>query len=275
MSELGKQIRLKRLIEPSSGCCIVCALDHGLTSPIFLEGLYETRKRVREAIAGGANTFMLSRGISKRVVDEFQPTTALALMLSASAACRPEGSIVTPIGSVDEAITLGADAVVVYSALAGANEPEMINYLDRIGAECARLGLPFIAEAEYPDAYQNLESMDDSYGSDYLMRNARICAELGADIVKVNWSGDKKSFGKIIKACDTPVIIAGGSVIDDEEFLTRLSMARSVGAIGCSVGRNIFQHQNPEAITRAICRVMKDEWPVRQALQELREALNS
>ena len=61
----GKTIRLKRLIEPQLGSCIICALDHGMTSPAFLDGLYDTRMRTREAIAGGANVFMLGRGIAR------------------------------------------------------------------------------------------------------------------------------------------------------------------------------------------------------------------
>ena len=71
----------------------------------------------------------------------------------------------------------------------------------------------------------------------------------GADIVKVNWSGDQRSFGEIIRASDRPVVLAGGSLISDEELLTRMQQAREVGAVGCSVGRNVFQHQNPQAIT--------------------------
>jgi DhnA family fructose-bisphosphate aldolase class Ia len=69
-------------------------------------------------------------------------------------------------------------------------------------------------------------------------------------------------------------VLAGGSLITDEELLTRMAQARSVGADGCSVGRNIFQHQNPEAITRAISRIFRDGWPASQAHQELMEAVN-
>jgi len=180
----------------------------------------------------------------------------------------------TPIGSVDEALRIGADAVVVYVALAGENEPEAIAYLSSIGETCERLGMPFIAEAEYPNAYQSLNSMAESHGPEYLMRNARLCAEMGADIVKVNWSGDAASFGDIIRACDRPVVLAGGSLISDEELLTRMAQARGVGAVGCSVGRNIFQHQDPEAITRAISRVFRDGWAAAQAHQELLETVN-
>jgi hypothetical protein len=74
--------------------------------------------------------------------------------------------------------------------------------------------------------------------------------ELGADIVKVNWSGDQKSFEDIVKACNRPVVLAGGSLLSDFEFLTRMEQVCAAGAIGCSVGRNMFQHKNPQALTK-------------------------
>jgi len=270
----GKRIRMQRLIQAETNTCLICAIDHGMTSPVFLDGLYDTGARVRQAIAGGANVLMLGRGVARQFAGDFRRDTSLALMLTASAAGRPSGALITPIGSVDEALRIGADAVVVYVALAGENEPEAIAYLSSIGETCERLGMPFIAEAEYPNAYQSLNSMAESHGPEYLMRNARLCAEMGADIVKVNWSGDAASFGDIIRACDRPVVLAGGSLISDEELLTRMAQARGVGAVGCSVGRNIFQHQDPEAITRAISRVFRDGWAAAQAHQELLETVN-
>lgn len=274
-SSVGKTIRLNRLIQAETNTCLICAVDHGMTSPRFLSGLYDTGARVREAIAGGANVFMMGRGIAKDTARYFQRDTSLALMLTASAAGKPSGAEITPIGSVEEALRIGADAVVTYVALAGENEPEVITYLSQIGETCEKLGMPFIAEAEYPNAYQTLDTMSQSFGSEYLMRNARLCAEMGADIVKVNWSGDQKSFAEIIRACNRPVVLAGGTMISDEELLNRMARAREVGAVGCSVGRNIFQHRSPEAITRAISRVFRDRWPAARALEELAEKLRS
>lgn len=270
----GKKIRMQRLIQSETNTCLICAIDHGMTSPVFLDGLYDTGARVREAIAGGAHVLMLGRGVAKQFAHLFRRDTSLALMLTASAAGRPSGALITAIGSVEEALRIGADAVVVYVALAGENEPEAIAHLSRIGEACEMLGMPFIAEAEYPNAYQSLNRMAESFGPEYLMRNARLCAEMGADIVKVNWSGDPGSFADIVRATDRPVVLAGGSLISDEELLTRMALARDAGAIGCSVGRNIFQHQRPEAITRAISRVFRDGWPAAQAHQELLEAVN-
>src|SRR5574341_197798 len=269
----GKTIRMNRLIEAETNTCLICAIDHGMTSPTFLDGLYDTGARVKEAITVGANVLMLSRGTVKKYVGHFKRDTSLALMLTASAAGRPSGAEITPIGSVEEALRIGADAVVVYVALAGENEPEAITYVSQIGEACEYLGMPFIAEAEYPNAYQSLKDMQSALGVDYLKRNARLCAELGADIVKVNWSGDQKSFGDIIRACDRPVVLAGGTLISDEELLTRLAQAREVGAVGCSVGRNIFQHPNPRALTQAISRIFRDRWTPVQAIEELNSQL--
>jgi DhnA family fructose-bisphosphate aldolase class Ia len=237
--------------------------------------LYDTQARTREAIAGGAHVFMMGRGFAKRCAAAFQRETSLALMLSASAAGRPSGPVITPIGSVEEALRLGADAVVVYTALAGDNEDWMIGYLAEVAESCEALGMPLIAEAEWPNAYQTLDSFATELGPDYLKRNARLCAELGADIVKINWSGDAGSFGEIVRATNAPVVIAGGTVVSDEELLVRFEEGREVGAIGCSVGRNIFQHENPQAMTRAIARVFRDKWSAREAAQELDEALRA
>jgi DhnA family fructose-bisphosphate aldolase class Ia len=269
----GKKIRLNRLIQSETNTCLIVAIDHGMTSPIFLDGLYDTGARIHESIEGGANVLMLSRGTVKHYAGHFHRDTSLALMLTASAAGRPGGAIITPIGSVQEALRIGADAVVVYVALAGENEAEAITYASQIGEACEELGMPWIAEAEYPNAYQSLEKMTQSLGIDYLKRNARLCAELGADIVKVNWSGDQKSFGDVIRAADRPVVLAGGSLIPDDELLERMQAAREVGAVGCSVGRNVFQHKKPQAVTEAISRIFRDNWTAKQALEELNDKI--
>jgi DhnA family fructose-bisphosphate aldolase class Ia len=265
----GKTIRMRRLIQPETGTSVICALDHGMTSPRMLPALADIEGRAREAVAGGANVLMLGVGMGRRAVGHFRPTTALALMLTASAAARPEGAEVTPINSVPWAIRLGADAVVVYVALAGSNEPEMIRYLSQVAEACDRWGMPLIAEAEFPDAYASLDRQAQDLGADYLMRNARLCAELGADIVKVNWSGDPASFSRIVEAAGVPVVLAGGPVLDDLVLLRRMEQAMAAGAVGCSVGRNLFTHRVPEAMTRALCRVIRDRWRAEQAMEEL------
>jgi fructose-bisphosphate aldolase/2-amino-3,7-dideoxy-D-threo-hept-6-ulosonate synthase len=69
------------------------------------------------------------------------------------------------------------------------------------------------------------------------------------------------------------VVLAGGSRLEDRELLTRMQQAIEAGAIGCSVGRNIFMHQDPEAITRALSRVIRERWSAEKAHEALSEEL--
>ena len=266
----GKRIRLRRLLDSETGSCRIVALDHGMTSPNFLGGLTDTPSRVRESVAGGANVLMLGRGIAALCWESFAGKASLALMLTASAAGRPGGASITPIGSVEEALRIGADAVVVYVALGGDDEPNMIRYLSSVGEACDSFGMPLIAEAEFPNAYASRDSVDNSFGPGYLRRNARLCTELGADIVKVNWSGDQESFASIVSACGRPVVLAGGPVLGDKELLERMELARDAGAIGYSVGRNVFEHRNPEAMTRALSGIFRSGFSAAEAVEQLK-----
>ncbi len=273
MFSLGKELRLKRLIRAESNSSVICALDHGMTSPKFLSGLRDMRARTQEAQRGGANVFMLSKGFARIVAQDLNRDTSFVMLLTASATGCPKPNTVVQIGQVEEALRLGADAVVTYVALTGENEPDMIRFVGEVGKECERLGMPYIAEAEFPSAYATLESLTQDYGFDYLIRNCRLCAELGADIVKSNWPGSEDLFAQMVEATQVPMVVAGGTLISDQELLVRMEQGMRAGAVGCSVGRNIFQHQNPFAITRALSRVIHEKWTAKKALAELNAAL--
>jgi fructose-bisphosphate aldolase / 2-amino-3,7-dideoxy-D-threo-hept-6-ulosonate synthase len=269
--DVGKTMRLKRVID-AEGVSVICALDHGMTSPTFLEPLADITQRTREAVAGGSNVIMMSKGMIRIAAEGFSATTSLALLVSASASPDGDRPEIVQIAEVEEALTLGADAVVLFTALGGDTEAGMIRILSSVGRECAILGMPFIAEAEFPTTYATVEELKQQYGFEYLRRNVRLCAELGADIVKTNWPGDQDEFGRCVEAANgIPVVLAGGSRLGDDELLTRMEQAMAAGAIGCSVGRNIFMHANPEGITRALSRVIRERWTAEKALDALRQ----
>jgi fructose-bisphosphate aldolase/2-amino-3,7-dideoxy-D-threo-hept-6-ulosonate synthase len=241
-----------------------------MTSPMFLEPLADITTRTAETVAGGANVIMMSKGMIRLAEPAFSPTTSLALLLSASANPGDAQPEVVQIAQVEEALRLGADAVVLFTALGGAAEPQMVRTLAAVGSECAALGMPLIAEAEFPTTYAQVEELKEQYGFEYLRRNVRLCAELGADIVKTNWPGHEDLFGSLVEAASgIPVVLAGGSRVEDGELLWRMERAMAAGGIGCSVGRNIFMHRSPEAITRALSRVIRERWSAADALKEL------
>ena len=176
---VGKAMRLKRVIDPK-GVSVICALDHGMTSPTFLEPLSDIAARTAEAVRGGANVIMMSRGMVRIAEPAFSPTTSLALLLSASA--NPDGTrpAVVQVAEVEEAARLGADAVVLFTALGGDGEPGMIRTLAGVGRECASLGMPLIAEAEFPTtpgAYGFPESSDERRRQNLFWLSPQVCVQ--------------------------------------------------------------------------------------------------
>jgi DhnA family fructose-bisphosphate aldolase class Ia len=94
VSETGKTMRLKRVIDPA-GVAVICALDHGMTSPTFLEPLADIQSRTAEAVAGGANVIMMSKGMIRIAAPAFSPTTSLAFMLAPAptrSSCSPRSA---------------------------------------------------------------------------------------------------------------------------------------------------------------------------------------
>jgi fructose-bisphosphate aldolase/2-amino-3,7-dideoxy-D-threo-hept-6-ulosonate synthase len=272
MFNLGKKMRLRRLFEPKTGTTFMFAISHGTAAPVVLEGLDRIKEMVRHAIKGGADVIYLSRGMANYVADEFarNKTTCFALKISASAtgASIPNQEVL--ISSIEEAVILGADAVVALIPLAPENETQIISWVGKIGEKCYRLGMPFIAEAEYPASYApGTPKIDYGEKVEYLKRSARLCAELGADIVKTNWTGSVSSFREIVKVAEVPVIVAGGSRESDKDLLAKIELAMNAGAVGCSVGRNIFQHRNPELMVKAISKVVHREMSAEEAYQKI------
>ena len=268
----GKRLRMARLID-ADGVSLICALDHGMTSPRFLDPLADIEARAREAIAGGSNAIMISKGMLRLATEAFAPDTAVCMLLSASSRPQRDRPDIVAIAEVEEALRLGADAVVLYVSLEGDDEPRMLRTLAEAGRECERLGVPLIAEAEFPTTYASIGGLTSEYGLEYLERNVRLCAELGADLIKTNWPGDEEGFARLVRVANgLPVVHAGGSRISDAELLERQEAAMRAGAVGCSVGRNIFMHDNPEAITRALAAVIRERRGAADALAELERA---
>ncbi len=88
---------------------------------------------------------------------------------------------------------------------------------------------------------------------------ARLGAELGADIIKTNYTGDVESFKAVVECCLAPVVIAGGPKAKTAlDTLEMTKEAMQAGAAGLSIGRNVFQHENPTAIAQALVAIVHE-----------------
>jgi fructose-bisphosphate aldolase/2-amino-3,7-dideoxy-D-threo-hept-6-ulosonate synthase len=269
---IGKSMRLRRIMDSETGTTVMFAFSHGTSAPEVLPGLENPTRVVEAAASGGADCVFLAPGLIEAVGDVVTTTSlgvAVKVSATASRGGKPYQEVLTT--SIERSLELGADAVVALIPFAPENEPDVIALTATLGEACGRWGMPFIAEAEYPNSYYGTENFAESWGVPYLKRSARLCAELGADIVKSNWTGSVETFAEIVESVPVPVVVAGGSRVSDLDLLQNLHAAHEAGAIGCSVGRNIFQHPAPERMVRAIAAVFKDGAGAQEAFdRELR-----
>ncbi|MBS7636887.1 2-amino-3,7-dideoxy-D-threo-hept-6-ulosonate synthase [Candidatus Bathyarchaeota archaeon] len=259
----GKSRRLRRIFDDDNKTVIV-PMDHGVTSgPI--QGLINMQGIIDKLIAGGVDAVVLHKGIAKNVNTK---RLGLIIHVSASTNVGPDVNWKVKVCNVEEAIRLGCDAVSIHVNIGADHEHKMLAELGRLAHECDEWGVPLLAMM-----YPRGKNVRSEHNPQLVAHVARIGAELGADIVKTNYTGDPESFRKVIEGCPVPVIIAGGPKIDSTRSLLEMVYnAVEAGCAGISIGRNIFQHENPTAITRALVGIVHKGLDVEEAMALLKES---
>jgi DhnA family fructose-bisphosphate aldolase class Ia len=120
--------------------------------------------------------------------------------------------------------------------------------------------------------YTRGSKIKDEYDAGNVKHAARVGAELGADIVKVVYTGSVESFAAAVEGCPVPVVIAGGPKMgSDEEIFNMVQGALEAGAAGVSIGRNAFQHKNPAKMVHALSKMVHAAATVEEAIETLRK----
>jgi DhnA family fructose-bisphosphate aldolase class Ia len=105
--------------------------------------------------------------------------------------------------------------------------------------------------------YPRGKKIENQYDADLIAHVCRVGAEIGADIIKTNYTGDPDSFKKVIKGCPVPVLVAGGlRTNSDLELLENIKGAIDAGAGGVAIGRNVFMNESPSTMVRRICAIV-------------------
>jgi putative autoinducer-2 (AI-2) aldolase len=258
----GMDNRLKRLIP--NGKCFFMPIDHGyfqgptscLEKPgetikpliSYFDALFCTRGVLRNAICSG-----IDKPIILRVSGG---TSMVGKDLS--------NEIVTT--SIEEIIRLNASAVGISVFVGSAYEKETLGNLSQLVNECEDYGIPVMAVTAVG---KELEKRD----ARYLGLACRICAELGARIVKTYWCED---FDKVVKGCPVPVVIAGGPKCETEkEVFEFVYDGMQKGAIGVNLGRNVWQAPHPVAMAAALRAIIHENANVKSAQEIFNEIKSS
>jgi len=263
---LGKLVRLERIISRDTRRTIIIPMDHGTTVGA-IDGLIDMPTAVNDMAVGGADAVLMHKGLVRCGHRKSGKDMGLIVHLSASTSLSPLSNSKTLVGTVEEAITLGADAVSVHVNLGDDNERDMLSDFGRTSTTCAKWGMPLLAMV-----YARGPKISNGFDPKLIAHCARVGVELGADIVKVPYSGSLDSFAEVVQACCVPVVIAGGERMEStHEFLQMVHDSLQAGGAGLSVGRNVFQHPRRVDLVRAVRALVHENCTVAHALAMLGE----
>ncbi len=256
----GKTRRLRRIMQQDNRTVIV-PMDHGVTvGPI--QGIVNMQQIIDKLVKGKVDAVLVHKGIAKRVD---VGNAGLIVMLSGMSNLSPNINGKVQVCSVQEAIRVGADAVSVHVNVGAQDEDKMLQTLGKVAEECDSFGIPLLAMM-----YPRGPKIQNENAPNVVAHAARIGAELGADIIKTNYTGDIETFKTVTESCPVPVVIAGGPKCKSlEEVLQTTFDSMKAGAAGLSIGRNVFQCDNPTQIAKALSAIVHEGASVEQALKIL------
>jgi fructose-bisphosphate aldolase / 2-amino-3,7-dideoxy-D-threo-hept-6-ulosonate synthase len=261
----GKSIRMERIMDRETGNCVIVPMDHGISiGPTA--GLFDMRHTVDAVANGGATAVLMHKGLIRYSYRAGGKDVGLILHISASTDMGVTSNSKVTVATVEEALKIGADAISMHINVGADTEPDMLYDLGRISDDCAEWGMPLVVMA-----YPRGPTITNSYDPCLIAHAGRVAAELGADIVKISYTGDIDSVREVCKGVLAPVVIAGGPKMDsDLDILNMVHDSLEAGGHGVSMGRNVFQHKDVEGMTRAISDIVLHGATVEEAKKNLR-----
>ncbi|MHB9131933.1 MAG: class I fructose-bisphosphate aldolase [Armatimonadota bacterium] len=272
---LGKQTRLHRLLYthgPGGGTLMLLPLDQGLEHgprDFFANApSADPAYQVRLAMMGGYSGIVLQYGIAHKYMRDVAGKVPLILKLNGKTEIPPDKEAFSPlIATVEDAVAMGADAVGYTIYVGSPSQDRDFDQFRQVREAADLLGMPVIVWA-YPrgGAIEEKGGRDSVYAIAYA---ARVAAELGADVIKLNFPKttgvDKAKMPVPYNELDfTPenairhvvqsagrsfVILSGGSRTNDEDVLEKVRMALEAGARGMIFGRNMWQRPWDNALS--------------------------
>jgi 3-hydroxy-5-phosphonooxypentane-2,4-dione thiolase len=256
----GMRNRLARIFRPETGRTVMLAIDHG-----YFQGPTTGLERVDlniVPIAPHADALMLTRGILRSTI----PATyrgGIVMRASGGPSVLKELSNERIAVDIEDAARMNVHALAVQVFVGGEHETQSIENMTRLVDAGYRHGIPVLGVTAV--------GKELTRDARYLGLATRICAELGAQLVKTYYV--EEDFENVTAGCPVPVVMAGGKKLPERDALEMAYRAVQEGAAGVDMGRNIFQSVAPGAMIEAVGRVVHDGMHAEQA-HELFEELS-
>ena len=237
----------------SAGRSMLLAYDQGLEhgpSKDFDDRNIDPAFIMETAVKGGFNGVIFQKGVAERFYNGKVP---LILKVNGKTSL-PQGEPVSrQVCSVEQAVSLGAKGIGYTIYLGSAFEAEMLSEFGRVQEEAHERGLPAIAWI-----YPRGAGVQNDTSKEIVAYAARTGLELGADAVKIKYTGDSASFSWAVKAAGgVKVFMSGGpKAPTDEDFLKQVKGVIDAGATGLAVGRNVWQNREPLTMAEKLRKVI-------------------
>jgi putative autoinducer-2 (AI-2) aldolase len=253
--EWGMKNRLSRIIQPD-GHCFLMPIDHGyFQGPT--SGLEKPGCTV-EPLLPYADGLFVTRGVLRNCVEAAARVPIILRVSGCTSMVGKDLANEELTTSVEEIIRLNASAVGLSVFIGTEYERQTLRNLADMVNDCERYGIPVMAVTAVG---RELEKRD----ARYLGLCSRICAELGARVVKTYWCED---FDKVVSGCPVPVVIAGGPVCETElEVMNFVYDGMQRGATGINLGRNVWKNPHPVAMMKALRAIIHAAAKPQEALE--------
>ncbi len=241
----GMQSRLARVFRPSTSRTVMLAIDHG-----YFQGPTTGLERVDLSIVPllpHADALMTTRGMVRSTIPAAS-RTPIVLRASGGPSILRELSDEQIAVGMEDAVRINACAVAVQVFIGGEFETQSVHNMTRLVDQGQRFGIPVLAVTAV--------GRELTRDARYLRLATRICAELGAHVVKTYHCAE--DFDTVTAACPVPLVMAGGQKLPELDALTMAYRAVEEGAAGVDMGRNIFQSDDPVAMIRAVSAVVHE-----------------
>jgi class I fructose-bisphosphate aldolase len=268
-SSIGKKVRLGRILK--NGRAVIFAFDHGFEHgpSDFPEGRESPRTIMELAVSAGFDAIMTTKGIARATHDLWAGRVPLILKVTGKTSIRPpeQQFLQYSIGSVEEAIAMGADGIAATVYWGSPQEELMAEQFSSIVSISDSVGMPVMI-LSYPRGPE----MSDWYNVETVRYACRASAELGADLIKTYYTGSAETFKKVVEVSPVPVLMSGGTRAKEAiDFLRAVESVISAGGSGVVVGRNVFQSPNFVGLARAVISIVHKGARAEDAMSLARE----
>jgi fructose-bisphosphate aldolase/2-amino-3,7-dideoxy-D-threo-hept-6-ulosonate synthase len=273
----GKEVRLQKLWKHKRS--VLIPFDHAnYSGPV--PGIEDTLRLTERIASTETDGILLTPGVLKHVAPVVGDLGIILRIDGGFTKYTTEQRDFEELCPIEDAVRLGADAVIIFTFLNTAAEAVSVKRLGRTAVDADHWGVPLVAEILPRSLLNNhfgTQMFTPGQGSkpdlfDETRTAVRIGAEVGADVVKTRFTGDIEQFRAIVRSAGAKVIVAGGPLLGegDEALLRLAAECVKAEADGIIFGRNVWQHPKMEKLIAALCAVVHEDESVRSAMKLLR-----